>query len=96
MRLLSSLLLLAWSATPLPAWTYDEAAAVPESTPRRDRHHLVGAMDLSFIHANSDFDSWLYHGSGKLRYDEEHDGLRVNRIFIADSAGQQRGTGRHV
>ena len=49
---------------------------------RNDRFHIVGAMDVSFIHANSDFDSWLYHGHGKLRFDERHDGLRVNRIFL--------------
>jgi len=53
---------------------------------RSDRYKLVGAADFSLIHANDDLDSWLYHGSGKLRYDEDHDGLRANRIFI-DFAG---------
>ena len=49
---------------------------------RSDRYQLIGAADISFIHANSKLDSWLYNGSGKLRYDEDHDGLRVNRIFV--------------
>jgi hypothetical protein len=51
-------------------------------TERSDRYQLIGAADLSFIHSNDDLDSWLYHGNGKLRYDEAHDGLRLNRIFI--------------
>ena len=47
-----------------------------------DRHQFTGAADLSFYHVNSELDSYLYNGSGKLRYDEEHDGLRLNRIFL--------------
>ena len=47
-----------------------------------ERSQLTAAADVSWIHANSDFDSWLYRGNGKLRYDEDHDGLRLNRIFF--------------
>ena len=41
-----------------------------------DRNALTGAMDLSWILADSELPSWLEHGNGKLRFDEEHDGLR--------------------
>ena len=66
----------------LPANAYDEQSGAVESAQRNGRHHLVAAADLSLVLANSDFDSWLYRGNGKLRYDEEHDGLRLNRIFL--------------
>ncbi len=77
MRRLALALLFA-TATALAIEDSGRAAA----SERSDRYQLVGAADLSFIHANSALDSWLYHGNGKLRYDEDHDGFRVNRIFV--------------
>ncbi len=56
--------------------------ALAEEERRFDRMQWAGAMDVSLIHANSDFPSWLENGSGKLRFDEQHDGLRANRIFL--------------
>jgi hypothetical protein len=47
-----------------------------------DRQRISGAADISFIHANDQFDSFLRGGSGKLRFDESDDGLRVNRIYL--------------
>ena len=47
-----------------------------------DRHRFVGAMDTSWLHSSSDLPSWLEGGNGKLRYDDDHDGLRVNRVFL--------------
>lgn len=47
-----------------------------------DRHRIEGAVDISYIHSDSTLDSWLYRGSGKLRFDESHDGIRINRAFI--------------
>ena len=49
---------------------------------KSDRHHIVSAMDISWFHANSELPSWLQGGSGKLRYDNDHDGLRINRLFM--------------
>lgn len=37
---------------------------------------------MSVIFASSELPSWLEHGSGKLRYDDEHDGLLANRAFL--------------
>jgi len=73
-----ALMLLIASATCFA--TEDSERAV--SNERSDRYQLTAAADFSLIHANSEFDSWLYHGNGKLRYDEDHDGFRVNRIFM--------------
>ena len=47
-----------------------------------DRHQVTGAMDMSYVRANSGQASWLHGGSGKLRFDENHDGLRVSRMFV--------------
>lgn len=54
--------------------------AVPSG--KSDRHHIVSAMDVSWFNANSDLPSWLEGGNGKLRYDSDHDGLRINRLFM--------------
>jgi hypothetical protein len=57
--------------------------AIPQAqADSSDQHQFEFAADLSWIFANSDLDSWLYRGNGKLRYDEQHDGLRLNRIFL--------------
>lgn len=47
-----------------------------------EQHRVTGAVDISLYHVNGDYESWLHGGSGKLRYDEDHEGLRSNRIFI--------------
>jgi hypothetical protein len=47
-----------------------------------DAHRFEGSLDTAFYISDSDFNSWLRRGVGKLRYDERHDGLRVNRAFI--------------
>jgi len=73
-----ALLLLFATATSLAT---EDSGKLAESQ-RSDRYQLVGAADFSFIHANSELDSWLYNGNGKLRYDEDHDGFRINRIFV--------------
>ncbi len=57
-------------------------AAEPASSEQSDRHLIEGAVDVSWLLANSGLSSWLYNGSGKLRYDEQHDGVRMNRIYL--------------
>ena len=52
--------------------------AVAES----DRHHFTAAVDFSVIGADGELPSWLYSGNGKLRYDDDHQGLRVSRAFL--------------
>jgi hypothetical protein len=49
-----------------------------------DRHALTGAFDVSVLRSDSEFPSWLEHGNGKLRFDEDHndDGLRFSRAFV--------------
>lgn len=57
-------------------------AAVPARADESDRHHVTAAVDLSLVHADSELASWLEGGNGKLRFDEEHDGLRFSRAFV--------------
>ena len=47
-----------------------------------DRYSLTGAQDFSWIQADSELPSWLEGGNGKLRFDEDHDGLRFSRAFM--------------
>lgn len=47
-----------------------------------DPHRVTGAMDFSLTHVDGGLPSWLYGGSGKLRFDEDHAGLRVSRAFV--------------
>lgn len=63
-------LLVALAATPAPA---AEAG---------DAHAFTGAVDLSVVVADTPLDSWLEGGNGKLRFDQDHDGLRFSRAFL--------------
>jgi hypothetical protein len=65
-----------------------ESAAAAEDG---DRHAFTGAVDLSWVRADTDLVSWLEHGSGKLRFDEEHDGFAFSRAFV-DYRGRMTGT----
>lgn len=47
-----------------------------------DRHSFTGAIDLSWSRADSQLPSWIEGGNGKLRFDEDHDGLRFSRAFL--------------
>lgn len=47
-----------------------------------DRHAFTGALDLSVVVADSELDSWLERGQGKLRFDQDHDGLAYSRAFL--------------
>ncbi len=47
-----------------------------------DTHRIEGAVDASFYASDSDLASWLRGGAGKLRFDEQHDGIRLNRVFV--------------
>ncbi len=47
-----------------------------------DRHVFEAAVDVSWARADSDLASWLEGGNGKLRFDEDHDGLRLSRAFV--------------
>ncbi len=58
------------------------AVGIGHAAEGSDRHHIEGAVDLSFYIADSELDSWLRGGGGKLRYDEHHDGVRLNRMFV--------------
>ncbi len=57
---------------------FGTATAAGES----DRHVFTAAADLSWVNAGSEFPSWLEGGNGKLRFDEDHDGLRLSRAFL--------------
>ncbi len=46
------------------------------------RHQLTGGIDLALIGADSTETSWLYGGSGKLRFDEQHDRIKFSRAFL--------------
>jgi hypothetical protein len=58
------------------------ALAASGAAAESDRHTLTAAVDVSFVHADSELDSWLEGGNGKLRFDEDHDGLRFSRAFL--------------
>ena len=58
------------------------AAAAGAAAEDSDRHAFTGAMDLSYVHADSELDSWLENGNGKLRFDEDHDGFVFSRAFL--------------
>ncbi len=58
------------------------AAAGTATADESDRHSFTGAVDLSWVHADAELPSWLEGGNGKLRFDEDHDGLRFSRAFI--------------
>lgn len=47
-----------------------------------DRHAFTGAVDLSWVRTDSDLASWLEDGNGKLRFDEDHDGVAFSRAFL--------------
>jgi len=47
-----------------------------------DDHAITAAVDLSVVVADSPLDSWLEGGNGKLRFDDDHDGLVFSRAFI--------------
>jgi hypothetical protein len=47
-----------------------------------DAHAFTGALDISVVVADSPLDSWLEGGNGKLRFDQDHDGLRFSRAFL--------------
>ena len=47
-----------------------------------DRHQFVGALDTSYLFVSSPLQSWLQFGYGKLRFDEQHDGLQFSRAFL--------------
>jgi len=58
------------------------ALALQPSHAAEDRHVLAGAVDVSWVRADSPLASWLESGNGKLRFDEAHDGLRFSRAFL--------------
>lgn len=47
-----------------------------------DRHSFTGAADLSVVATNGELPSWLYRGNGKLRFDDDHQGLRLSHAFL--------------
>lgn len=46
-----------------------------------DRFELRGELDLRAVHSEAT-PSFLYGGLGRLRFDDEHDGLRLGRILL--------------
>lgn len=71
---LIALMLLGLQAAPL--------AATGEPVVEDDRHVFTGALDLSAIDVSSPFTTWLDHGEGKLRYDEDDNTLQFTRAFL--------------
>ncbi len=47
-----------------------------------DQLNVVGALDLRWVHATGEL-SYLNGGLGILRFDPEHDGVRLGRAFLA-------------
>jgi hypothetical protein len=58
------------------------AAGAVAAAEESDRNNFTGAVDLSWVQANSELPSWLQNGNGKLRFDDDHDGLRFSRAFL--------------
>lgn len=58
------------------AWLYAGAA------PAGDQLNVDGALDVRFLHATGD-PSFLDGGLGTLRFDPDHEGLRLGRAFMA-------------
>jgi hypothetical protein len=58
------------------------ATVVPAVADADDRLDLTGSLDLRFVHATGER-SWLDGGSGVLRFDREHEDLRLGRAFVA-------------
>ena len=48
---------------------------------RQQRHDFSVQIDLSYLNVSSDLTSWVDGGVGKLRYDEDSDGLIASRAF---------------
>ena len=57
-------------------------ASAADGDPEDDRHVFSGALDLSVISVSSPFTTWLDHGEGKLRYDEDDNSLQFTRAFL--------------
>ncbi len=47
-----------------------------------DRFELQGLFDLRAVHADG-ATSYIYGGDGRLRFDPEHDGLRIGRVLLS-------------
>ena len=47
-----------------------------------DRHVFITGVDTSLVQTSTPLTSWTEGGVGKLRYDEDHDGLRLSRAFF--------------
>lgn len=47
-----------------------------------DRLELTGLFDVRAVYADA-LPSFLYGGSGRLRFDDDHQGLRVGRLMLA-------------
>jgi hypothetical protein len=58
------------------------AAASAADADEQSRHSFVTGFDQAFALASSPLDSWVDGGPGKLRIDEEHDGVIVPRAFL--------------
>jgi hypothetical protein len=43
---------------------------------------IEGYADVRMVGVDSELDSFLYGGLGLLRYDDDHDGLRLNRLAL--------------
>jgi hypothetical protein len=54
------------------------AAAADE----QGRHAFEGGFDQTLALASTPLESWVQDGPGKLRFDEEHDGVLVPRAFL--------------
>jgi hypothetical protein len=48
----------------------------------QDRLNVSGDVDLRWVHATGDL-SYLNGGLGKLRFDPDHEGIRLGRAFLA-------------
>jgi hypothetical protein len=57
-------------------------AGAPLPAPAADRFELQGQFDLRAVHADGAA-SFIYGGSGRLRFDPDHDGLRIGQLLLS-------------
>jgi hypothetical protein len=61
-----------------------------------DRHVLTGAVEVLGVHTDTALPSWIEGGNGKLRFDEQHEGLQLSRAFVEYRARISDTTAGHV
>jgi len=65
----------------LASWVIPARAGTDADAPKDDTHSFILSIDVRAVAADG-LPSYLEGGGGKLRFDEDHDGVRIGRIFL--------------